>query len=94
MKSISQRCSAKAAHHREFRVVDAADAFVAEVAVDFEHAPEAADDQGASGRKLGRNAQYISMSSALWCVTNGLAAAPPGIGCARRFDFQEAGAPA
>ena len=21
------------------------------------------------------------MSSALWCVTNGLAAAPPGIGC-------------
>ncbi|MNV62388.1 hypothetical protein D3C71_1549330 [compost metagenome] len=25
--------------------------------------------------------RYISCSSALWCVTNGLALAPPGMGC-------------
>ena len=32
-------------HHREFRVVPNRDAFVAETAVDLEHALEAADDE-------------------------------------------------
>src|SRR5690606_12007219 len=43
-------------HHGEFGVVPGADAFVAEVAVDLEHALEAAHDQ-ALQVELGRDAQ-------------------------------------
>ncbi|ABA50357.1 Hypothetical protein BURPS1710b_2724 [Burkholderia pseudomallei 1710b] len=43
-------------HHREFRIVARRHAFVPEVAVDLEHALEAADDQ-ALQVKLGRDAQ-------------------------------------
>ena len=63
--------------HRELGVVRRVDAFVAEDAPDLVDALEAADDQ-ALEVQLGRDAQlHDPMSSALKCVTNGRAAAPP-----------------
>ncbi len=67
-------------------------AFVAEVAVDFEHALEAAHHQ-ALEVQLGAMRRNISWSSALWCVVEGLGIGAAGDGVQhRRFDFQEAGA--
>jgi hypothetical protein len=64
--------------HGELRIVAARDALVAEVAVEFEDFGEAADQQ-ALEEQLRRDAQVSGMPSALWCVSNGRAAAPPGM---------------
>jgi hypothetical protein len=77
-------------HHREFRVVPDADAFVAEVAVDLEHPLEAAHHQ-ALEVQLGRDAQEHLLVQRVVVGDEGL-----GVGAAgnrvqhRRFHFQEA----
>ena len=77
-------------HHRELRVVPDADAFVAEVAVDLEHALEAAHHQ-ALEIKLGRDAQEHLLVQRVVVGDKGL-----GVGAAGnrvehgRFHLQEA----
>jgi trehalose/maltose hydrolase-like predicted phosphorylase len=66
--------------HREFGIVPAREAFVAEVAADLEQLVNAADEQ-ALEVKLQRDAQVKSQPSALCLVLNGCAAAPPGMAC-------------
>jgi hypothetical protein len=77
-------------HHREFRVVPDADAFVAEVAVDLEHALEAADHQ-ALQVELGRDAQEHLLVERVVVRDEGLGVRAAGDRVQhRRLDLEEA----
>ena len=77
-------------HHRELGVVPRAQSLVAEVAVDLEHALEAADDQ-ALQVQLGRDAQEHGLIQRVVVRLEGTGSGTAGNGLQhRRFHFQAA----